>query len=183
MKLQHRFGRRAGLLLAVAAMAPSSTRAQAAPTERITGEDGRYSIDMPAGYTSKVAPRPDGGSMRTITYLWKTTGEQYNVIAFAVIDPPPGSTKQVDLWEAQRLIQARYPGMFPGQAQDIQLGPAKGLAFSFTVNSRNNQGPHTITCRIYALDGRLYEMLAATRAEDRDNPVVAAFMNSLRINR
>ncbi len=183
MKLQRRFFSTAGISVALAAIAATPTRAQTSPVERITGGDGRYSVEMPAGYTSKTAPRPDGGTLRTIMYMWKNPSDQFNVIALAVIDPPPGPTKHTDLWEAQRLIQARYPGTFLGQAQEIQLGAAKGLSFSFTVNSRINQGPHTIAFKLYALDGRLYEMLAETRVEDRDNPVVAAFMNSLRINR
>lgn len=183
MQLRRRFCSIAAILTAVTVPGLAEGQAQQVATERITGEGGRYSVEMPAGYTSTFAPRPDGGTMRTISYLWKNTSGQYNVIALAVIDPPPGSTKHSDLWEGQRLIQARYPGNAFARAQEIQLGPVKGLSFSTIINSANNQGLHTIAFRIYALDGRLYEMLAETRTEDRDNPVVAAFMNSLRINR
>ena len=183
MNIRRRSCTWAGILVALAALASAPTRAQPGPLERISGEDGRYSIEMPAGYTSKTSPRPDGGTMRQITYMWKNSSDQYNLIALAVIDPPPGSTRQIDIWEAQRLIHARYPGTFYGEAKEIQLGQAKGISFSFTVNSANNQGPHTIAFRVYALGGRLYEMLAETKADDTGNPVVAAFMNSLRINR
>lgn len=60
---------------------------------------------------------------------------------------------------------------------------AQGVAFSMTVNYNRGQGPHTIAFRVYVLDGRLYEMQAATRAEDRNDPAVAAFMDSRRIVR
>ena len=183
MRLRRRLCTGAGILMALTTFASTPTRAQTGPVERISGEDGRYSVEMPAGYTSKTAPRPDGGTMRTISYLWKGPSEQYDEIALAVIDPPPGSTKQADLWEFQRLVRARYPGLPSANAQEIRLGPAEGLSFAFTVNSNRNQGQHTIAFRVYALGGRLYEMMAVTKADDRDNPVVVAFMNSLRINR
>lgn len=116
-------------------------------------------------------------------YLWKDSIGQYNVIAMAVIDPPPGATKPFDLWEAQRQVAARYPGAFPTQYQEIQSGPAKGISFSMTVNTNRGQGVHEMAVKIYGLGERLYEMLAMTRVEDRNDPTVAAFMNSLRINR
>ncbi|MDB5577160.1 MAG: hypothetical protein JWR80_2336 [Bradyrhizobium sp.] len=52
-----------------------------------------------------------------------------------------------------------------------------------TVNSNRGQGQHVIAVRVYAFEGRLYEMRAATRTEDRNDPPVAAFMNSLQIAR
>lgn len=173
----------AALLMAVSAGDPMMARAQTAPLERITGEGGRYSIGMPSGYTSKTSPRPDGGTMHQLTYLWKDAVGQFNVIALAVIDPPPGAAKQIDIQEAQRAVAARYPGSVLAAAQDIQSGPAKGLAFAMTVNSNRGQGQHVIAVKVYAYEGRLYELLAATRTEDRNDPTVAAFMNSLQIVR
>lgn len=158
-------------------------RAQGVPMERITGDGGRYSIDMPVGYTSKTSPRPDGGTMQQLSYLWKDSVGQYNVVALAIVDPPPGSTRHFDLWEAQRQVAARYPGSIPARAREIANGPAKGIAFEMTVNSNRGQGVHVIAVRLYGLGGRLYEQLAATRLEDRDDPTVAAVMNSLRIER
>lgn len=60
---------------------------------------------------------------------------------------------------------------------------AEGVAFSMTVASNRGYGPHTIAMRVYAMGGRLYEMLAATRVEDRDDPTVTEFLNSLRVLR
>lgn len=179
-------GRIAAVLMAGAAGAagaPTAGRAETIALERITGEGGRYSIGMPRGYTSKTSPRPDGGTMHQLTYMWKDAVGQFNVIALAVIDPPPGSAKQIDIQEAQRAVAARYPGSFLAAAQDVQSGPAKGLAFAMTVNSNRGQGQHVIAVRVYAYEGRLYELLAATRTEDRNDPTVAAFMNSLQIVR
>jgi hypothetical protein len=183
MKFQRRFCGIAAVLIAVAALGSAAARAQPAPTERITGEDGRYSIDMPRGYTSTTSPRPDGGSMRQLSYLWKDSVGQYNAVDFAIIDPPAGSTKQIDVWEAQRQLQARYPSSPLGQSREIQLGAAKGMSFALTVNSTRGQGVHVIAFKIYALEGRIYELMAETRLEDRDDPTVVAFMNALRIIR
>lgn len=57
------------------------------------------------------------------------------------------------------------------------------MSFAITVNSTRGQGLHVIAFKIYALEGRIYEMIAATRLEDRDDPTVVAFMNALRIIR
>lgn len=162
---------------------PGAVRAQPVPMERVTGDDGRYSIDLPRGYTTKTSPRPDGGTMLQYSYMWKDSVGQFNAIGLAVVDPPPGSTKQIDIREAQRALAARYPNSFLADSRDVRSGPAQGVAFSMTVNSNRGYGPHTIAMRVYAMGGRLYEMLAATRVEDRDDPTVTAFMDSLRILR
>ena len=155
MQLQRRFCGIAAVLVALATLGPTASRAQPTPVERVTGDDGRYSIDMPRGYTSTTSPRPDGGTMRQLSYLWKDAVGQYNAIDFAIIDPPAGSTKQIDIWETQRQLQARYPNSVLAQSQEIQLGPAKGVSFAITVNSNRGQGLHVIALKIYALDGRL----------------------------
>ncbi len=183
MQLQRRAFGIAAILVAMAAPGFTGAQAQSLALERITGEGGRYSIEMPKGYTSTTSPRPDGGTMHQMSYMWKDSIGQYNVMAFAVIDPPPGITKHFDLWEAQRQVTARYPGSFPTRYQEIQSGPAKGISFAMTVNSNRGQGEHTIAVKIYGLDARLYEMVAMTRVEDRDDPTIAAFMNSLRVIR
>lgn len=173
------------LALAVSA-AGLTTRGQAQTPpalERVTGEGGRYSVEMPAGYTTKTSPRPDGGTMHQLSYLWKDAVGQFNVIALAIVDPPPGAARQIDVREAQRAAAARYPGSVLAQSQDIESGPAKGVSFALTVDSNRGQGQHVVAMKVYAYEGRLYEMLAATRTEDRNDPTVAAFMNSLRIVR
>lgn len=71
MKFQRRLCGIAAVVIAATALGSAATRAQPIPTERIAGEDGRYSIDMPKGYTSTTSPRPDGGTMRQLSYLWK----------------------------------------------------------------------------------------------------------------
>lgn len=168
----------------VASLVPSiPAGAQPAPMERVTGDGGRYTVDLPRGYTSKTSPRPDGGTMQQLTYEWKDSVGQFNVVALAIIDPPPGSTKRIDVQEAQRAVAARYPNSFLADYRDVQSGPARGVAFSMTVNSNRGYGPHTIAFRVFALDGRLYEMLAATRVEDRNDPTIASFFDSLRIIR
>lgn len=173
--------------LGLAALAPLSVpgpvRAQAAPMERVTGDDGRFTIDLPRGYTTRTSPRPDGGTMLQYSYLWKDAVGQYNAVELAVVDPPPGSTRQIDIREAQRVLAARYPNAVPADTRDVQSGPAQGVAFSMTVASNRGFGPHTIAMRVYAMGGRLYEMLAATRVEDRNDPTVVAFLDSLRILR
>jgi|GEM_PF-7046747 len=173
--------------LALAAFAPfpvpGPVHAQAAPMERVTGEDGRFTIDLPRGYTTKTASRPDGGTMRQYSYLWKDAVGQFNAVELAVVDPPPGSTKRIDVQAAQRAMAARYPNSFLADYRDVRSGPAEGVAFSMTVNSNRGYGPHVIAMRVYAMDGRLYEMLAATRVEDRNDPTVIAFLDSLRILR
>jgi hypothetical protein len=179
--------RRTVAALGLAVLAPLSLsgrgHAQAAPMERVTGDDGRFTIDLPRGYTVKTSPRPDGGTMRQYSYMWKDAVGQFNVISLAVVDPSPGSTKQIDIREAQHALAARYPNSFLADSRDVSSGPAQGVAFAMTVASNRGYGPHTIAMRVYAMDGRLYEMLAATRVEDRDDPTVRAFMDSLRILR
>ena len=159
---------------------PGPVHAQVAPMERVTGDDGRFTIDLPRGYTTKTSPRPDGGTMLQYSYLWKDAVGQYNAIDLAVVDPPPGSTKRIDVQAAQRAMAARYPNSFLADYRDVRSGPAEGVAFSMTVASNRGFGPHTIAMRVYAMDGRLYEMLAATRVEDRNDPTVIAFLDSLR---
>lgn len=182
MRFQHLL---CGIAAGLMAMATPGGEIHAQPLamERVTGEGGRYSIDMPRGYTSTTSPRPDGGTMHQTTYLWKDSVGQYNVIALAVIDPAPGAGRNFDIWEAQRRVTARYPGALPSPYQEIQSGPARGISFAMTVDSNRGQGPHVIAVKLYAFDGRLYEMLSATRVEDRNDPTVAAFMNSLQVVR
>jgi hypothetical protein len=172
-----------GLVALAPLSVPRLVRAQAAPMERVTGEDGRFTIDLPRGYTVKTSPRPDGGTMLQYSYMWKDAVDQFNVISLAVVDPPPGSTRQIDIREAQRALAARYPNSFLAESRDVRSGPAQGVAFAMTVNSNRGYGPHTIAMRVYAMGGRLYEMLAATRVEDRNDPTVTAFMDSLRVLR
>jgi hypothetical protein len=183
MQLQRRVRVVAAAVMAIAAIGLADVWAQSIPMEHITGEDGRYSVDMPRGHTSKTSPRPDGGTMHQRSFMWKDSVGQFNAIALAVIDPPPGSTKHFDMEEIRRQMTARYPGSFLSRSQEIQSGPAKGLSFAMTVNSNRGQGVHVIAFKVYALGGRLYEMMAETRIEDRDDPTVAAFMNSLRVLR
>ena len=58
MHLQRRLGVTAAGLVAMAAIAGAEVRAQAMPMARITGDGGRYSVELPKGYTSTNSPRP-----------------------------------------------------------------------------------------------------------------------------
>jgi hypothetical protein len=166
--------------LNVAVLSSVPVTAQQPVMERVEGDGGRYSFEIPKGYKSSTSPRPNGGTMRQHTYAWKDSVGQYNLVDFAVVDPPPGARKEIDIWQAQRMVSARYPGSLLSQAQEIQSGPAKGISFSMIVNSERGQGQHVVAMKLYTLDGRLYEMLSATRTEDRNDPTVVAFMNSFR---
>lgn len=164
-----------------AALAPAASFAQAVEWQEIVGEEGRYRLQMPRGYQEISGPRPDGSTARQ----YRMTSPQGFGIEFAITDyvkdnpGHPPTDLGARLRDAERAVQQRWPGSTVLEQSDVQLGPAQGRSFTLEVD----RGQGVLIVRLYYSSQRLYTQLALARRDQRQNPVIVQFMNSLRIER
>lgn len=161
-----------------AATSAGSARAQPAPWQTIAGPNGRYSVEMPTPVRHQASSTPTGGTLRQTLFSWDGGGLDFAVYDMVQSGPdhPPTDLQSV-LANGQRAVQGRWPDSTVLQQGAVQSGPAQGRAFTLSVNG----GRGILAGRVYYNDWRLYEMIALTKPEEQNGPIVTRFMNSLRI--
>lgn len=174
--------RRSILLSLVLAPAVVGTAgAQQLVWQTITGADGRYSVEMPTPYREVSSARPGFNTVRQyIVEPSRGVG-----LDFVIYDFVQGMQDQpfVDLSNryqiAQDAVKARWPGATLLDQSDVTSGPVQGRSFVLSIDG----GQRVLSCRLFYNDQRVYDLQAITVPQDRNNPAVARFLNSLRIVR
>lgn len=162
----------------LAAAQSGSVGAQSLSWQTIDGPNGRYSVEMPTPVRRQSSNTATGGTLRQTFFTWDGGGLDFAVYDMVQSGPdhPPTDLQSV-LANSQRAVQGRWPGSTVLQQSAVQSGPAEGRAFTLSVNG----GRGVLAGRVYYNDWRLYEMIALTRPEEQNSPIVTRFMNSLRI--
>ena len=155
--------------------------AQAVEWQEIAGEEGRFRLQMPKGFREVSGPRPDGSMARQYQF---TTSEGFG-LDFAIVDfvkaepGHPPTDLDMRLRDGQRAVQQRWPGSTVLGQRDVKLGSLQGRAFTLSIQG----GSGVLIARMYYGGQRLYAQLAMARNDQRANPIIAHFMESLRIER
>lgn len=162
----------------VAAAQAASAEAQSPSWQTIAGPNGRYTVDMPTPFRHQSSNTASGGTLRQTFFTWPGGGLDFAVYDMIQSGPdrPPTDLQSI-LANGQRAVQGRWPGSTVLQQGAVQSGPAQGRAFTLGVNG----GKGILAGRVYYSDWRLYEMLALTKPEEQNGPIVTRFLNSLRI--
>ena len=152
--------------------------AQSPSWQTIAGPNGRYTVDMPTPVRHQSSNTANGGTLRQTFFTWPGGGLDFAVYDMIQSGPdrPPTDLQSI-LANGQRAVQGRWPGSTVLQQGAVQSGPAQGRAFTLGVNG----GKGILAGRVYYSDWRLYEMLALTKPEEQNGPIVTRFLNSLRI--
>lgn len=144
----------------------------------VSGDDGRWHVQLPRGYQLVSVPGADGSTMRQYRSTYVGLG-----IDFAITDDVraqaghPLTDQGAMLRRAQAAVQQRWPGSTILEQSDSTLGQAQGRSFTLAVD--RNQG--FLAMRVYSLGQRLYQMAALGETHYRGNPLVLHFLNSLRL--
>lgn len=164
----------------LAGFAPAAL-AQAEGWQDIVSQDGRYRLQMPKGFRELSVPGPDGSTARQ--YQFSTNqgfALDFAITDFIKADPGHAPTDLgMRLRDAQRAVQQRWPGSTVLEQRDVTMGSLQGRAFTLSVQN----GSGVLIARLYYGSQRLYAQLALARADERQSPVIARFLESARIER
>lgn len=156
---------------------PGALQAQAVEWEEIAGPEGQFRLQMPKGY--KVVSGMQAAGMTTQYQIAFPSGFG---LEFAYTDlkneNPLDPTLQEDhLRRALEALEQRWPGATYLEREDVWLGSARGMAIALSV--QKNTG--VLLARCYVTVPRLYAQIVLARNDERENPVIDRFLNSLRI--
>ncbi len=156
---------------------PGALQAQAVEWEEIVGPERQFRVQMPKGY--KVVSGTQAAGM---TQQYQVAFPSGFGLELAVTDlkneSPLDSTLQEDhLRRAVDVMKERWPGSTYLEREDLWLGSARGLGIVLSV--QKNTG--VLIGRFYVTVPRLYGQIVLARNDERDNPVIDRFLNSLRI--
>ncbi|MFZ5780329.1 MAG: hypothetical protein ACOY4R_09055 [Pseudomonadota bacterium] len=149
--------------------------AQPAGWETIAAPDGSWRIEMPRGYRRTPVPRRDGLIREQYGFATNTgLGFDFSVEPLASANRSPAETAAM-LQETVDLAVRAIPGGQMESEAPVQLGPALGR--SFTLHIGHLQG--TLLGRIYVTNAALFQQMALVRDDQRHNPAIARFLDSL----
>lgn len=156
---------------------PGALQAQAVEWEEIVGSGGQFRVEMPKGYKTVSGPQAAG-----MTHQYQIAFPSGFGLEFAVIDlknetPLDPTLQEEHLRRALDAAQQRWPGSTYLEREDLWLGSARGLGVVLSV--QKNTGVLIVRC--YATVPRLYTQIVLARNDERENPVIDRFLNSLRI--
>jgi hypothetical protein len=159
-----------------------SLGAQPVVWEETVDPDGRsYRVQMPKGNRYAALPRPDGGTVRQYSFVVANKfGLDFLVTSFVGNESGlPAAAAQVParLEAIQGGMQRAWPGSTVLEQEPIQLGSAQGRSFVLAVD----QGRGILMARLYYTSQALYSQTAHAGLEERQNPAILQFMNSLRL--
>jgi hypothetical protein len=164
-------------MIAAAVMAGGRPMAaQQTGWETIVAADGSWRIEMPRGYRRTSVLQSDGRMREQYGYATNTgLGLDFSVEPRDAAADRPAIETAALLQSAVDLVVRAIPG---GQVEDetpVRLGPGSGR--SFTVRIDHLQG--TLLGRAYVTNAALYQQMVLARDDQRDNPAVARFLDSL----
>mgnify|MGYP000134290371 CR=1 FL=1 len=156
---------------------PGALQAQGVEWEDIVSSEGQFRLQMPKGF--KVTSGMQTAGMTTQYRIAFPSGFG---LEFAVIDlknesPLDPSLQEDHLNRAFDAMQQRWPGSTFLEREDVWLGSARGLAAVLSV--QKNTG--VLIARSYVTVPRLFTQIVLARNDERDNPIIDRFLNSLRI--
>lgn len=153
--------------------------AQTAEWEMLSAPDGSWRLDMPKGSQRTVVTEPDGRVR--VQYGYSATagiGLTFAIeqIAQGALDRSPAVTDALLLTTVNLMLRA-IPGGRVEQQAPLVLGSARGRSFAVRID--HLQG--TFAGRVYVASRALYEQMVLVRDDQRDNPIVARFLDLLRL--
>lgn len=155
---------------------PGALQAQAVEWEDISAE-GQFRAQMPKGFKVVSGMQP-GGMTRQYRIAFPSGFGLELAVTDLKNDNPLDPTQQEDhLLRAMDALKGRWPGATYLERDDVWLGTARGLSAVLSV--QKNTG--VLIVRAYVTVPRLYAQIVLARNDERDNPVIDRFLNSLRI--
>lgn len=156
---------------------PGALQAQAVEWEEIVGPESQFRLQMPKGY-KVVSGMQASGMMRQYQIAFPSGfGLEFAVTDLKNENPLDPSLQEDHLSRAFDALQQRWPGSTFLEREDVWLGSARGLAIMLSV--QKNTG--VLIARSYVTVPRLYSQIVLARNDERENPVIDRFLNSLRI--
>jgi hypothetical protein len=161
-----------------AAQSPLPPLPPAIDWQDVSGDDGRWRVQLPKGYQLVSVPGADGSTMRQYRSTYVGLGMDFAITDYVRAEAGhPLTDEGAMLRRAQAAVQQRWPGSTILEQSDSSLGRAQGRSFTLAVD--RNQG--FLSMRVYHLGQRLYQMAALGEMQYRGNPLVLHFLNSLRL--
>jgi hypothetical protein len=159
------------------ASAPDALRAQAVEWEDIVSTEGQFRLQMPKGYKVVSGMRPSGRMTQYQIAFPSGFGLEFAVTDLKNENPLDPTLQEDHLHGGIEAMRQRWPGSTYLEREDVWLGSARGLAVVLSV--QKNTG--VLIVRAYVTVPRLYAQVVLARNDERENPVIDRFLNSLRI--
>jgi hypothetical protein len=156
---------------------PGALQAQAVEWEDIVGPEGQFRVQMPKGYKSVSGPQAAGMMQQYRIAFPSGFGFEFAVTQLKNESPLDPTLQEDNLRRAMDDLQQRWPGATYLEREDLWLGSARGLGVVLSV--QKNTG--VLIARCYVTVPRLYAQIVLARNDERENPVIDRFLNSLRI--
>lgn len=178
----HRRSFIAGSVLTAFAAVPLVARAQSpmppVDWQDVTGDEGRWRLQLPKGYQLVSVPGADGSTMRQYRSTFPGLAMDFSITDYVQAEAGhPLTNEAAMLKRAQAAVQQRWPGSTALEQSDSQLGRAQGRSFTLAVDQ--NKG--FLTMRVYYFGQRLYQLASLGLMQYRQSPVVLHFMDSLKL--
>jgi hypothetical protein len=156
---------------------PGALQAQGVEWEDIVSTEGQFRLQMPKGYKIVSGMQTFGMTKQYRIAFPSGFGLEFAVTDLKNESPLDPSLQEDHLLRAIDAAKERWPGSTYLERDDVWLGSARGLAAVLSV--QKNTG--ILIIRAYATVPRLYVQIVLARNDERDNPVIDRFLNSLRI--
>jgi hypothetical protein len=159
---------------------PGSARAQQTVWEEVGSPDGRYRLKIPKGYRYLQVPA-HGGVLHSYVIMLpdKFTLELLDV-AFTSPQPNIPTTAaglQFALDQTQGGMQKSWPDSTVLEQRPVTAGAVAGREVALATD----RGSRVVIARLYLTPVAIYMQIAQGPAAERRNPVIAQFMDSLRL--
>jgi hypothetical protein len=152
--------------------------AQGLEWEEIVGPEGQYRVEMPKGYKYETGPGGGGRAQQYRIAYPSGFGFEFAVTDLDNDNPLDPTVQEDHLRLAMEAAQQRWPGSTVVEQEPLWLGPARGRSMVLSV--QKNTG--VLIMRVYVtLPRRLYAQLVLARNDERNNPAIDRFLNSLRL--
>lgn len=156
---------------------PGALQAQGVEWEDIVSTEGQFRLQMPKGFKVTSGMQAAGMVKQYQIAFPSGFGLEFGVTDLKNESPLDPSLQEDHLLRAMDAAKQRWPGSTYLEREDLWLGSARGLAAVMSV--QKNTG--VLIIRTYATVPRLYAQIVLARNDERDNPVIDRFLNSLRI--
>lgn len=156
---------------------PGALQAQGVEWEDIVSTEGQFRVQMPKGYKFSSGMQAAGMTKQYRIAFPSGFGFELAVTDLKNENPLDPTQQEDHLLRGLDALKERWPGATYLERDDVWLGTARGLAAVLSV--QKNTG--VLIVRTYATVPRLYTQIVLARNDERDNPVIDRFLNSLRI--
>ena len=152
------------------------TQAQQVAWEDVYGPEGRYRLKMPKGYRYLRVPG-HGATVHSYVFMLpdKVTLELLDITLDTPREMPAGAGLASALEQSQAGMMKSWPGATVLEQREITTGPFTGREFTLAA-----VGDRFVRVRLYLTRGAIYNQVAQGPASEREAPIVAEFIDSLR---